>query len=96
MDGTEEQKEKYCVSISGPPKRYLYDTMPVLQEMDNTLAPIKVFYSIDDAVNEARLEKVDHPEWDYEVRKYLGNNSYMPDIEKEGRWRIGVDVLRRI
>lgn len=96
MNGNGEQKEKYCVSIRGPLKHYIYDTMPVLLEIDKTLAPIKVFYSIDDAINEAKLDKVDHPDWDYEVRRYYGANANMGDIEKHGRWKIGKEVLRMV
>jgi len=98
MNGNGDLEDKYCVSIKGEgvSTSHPHDTMPVLLEADQTMAPLQIFDSIDEAVEAARIDQRDHPKWGYEVRKYLGTNLLMPDIIKYGRWKIGVDILRMV
>ena len=90
--------EKYCVAMPGVKKKHKHehDTIPVLLEIDQTLAPIRLFNSIDEAVKAAIEDKKDHPKWNYEVRQYLGNNTDMLVIEQYGRWKIGEKVWYKI
>ena len=91
--------DKYCVTIQGVPNprrhhhTHEYDTRVALLEVDQTLSPIRVFESIDEAIGVARLDKIDHPDWVYEIRRYLGTNTDMNVIEKYGRWKLSAEIL---
>ena len=90
--------EKYCVAMPGVKKKHKHehDTIPVLLEIDQTLAPIRLFNSIDEAVKAATEDKKGHPTWNYEVRNYYGTNTNMLVIKEYGRWNIGEEVLHKI
>ena len=87
--------ERYCVTIPEAPKHHEHDTMAALLEKDGTLEPLRVFESIDDALDAARLDKIDHPDLVYEVRRYYGNNTRVLDIEQKGRWNLSAEVFGR-
>lgn len=89
-------EEKYCVTIVDQPPRHPLDTMCALLETDETLAPLRLFNSIDEAVQAAQEDKLDYPRRSYEVRLYFGTNTNFQDIEVHGRWKIGAKVLRQI
>ncbi len=88
--------EKYCVVIPNVKKRHEFDTVAVLLEGDKTLNPIRTFNSVDEAVHAAREDKIEHPDQEYEIRIYYGTITNVLDIEKYGRWGIGVKVVRRV
>ena len=87
---------KYCVTFPEEKPRHPHDTLAALLDIDKTLAPLRLFESVREAVDAAqyhkRAEKGD-PYLVCEVREYHGTNGLMPEIEKHGRWNLG-PILR--